>query len=227
MDFDKPLRCKDCKHHEKLTCARIQYNEYHYHIGLFWFYKPHFASHSKGHICNKFELIDFYYNSPSYKDFTLDGYIIYRGIEKLEHRILSKTGFSKRTTCDGKYTFEFLRNQTRKGYVIWQGNKEIKHYRGIEWSDAFADWLDICRASEYTKEYIEDVKEAFLGGAVLLCIKDDNKNWYVMKFRDWFNGNLYREDGLFNVLEQQWYSLPIKSAPYVLNHKSIEGIKID
>ena len=226
MDFDKPLQCTDCTHHEKPTCVRIIYDDHYNPIGPFWFWKSDFEAHPRGMICNKFELWRGYNNSPSYKGFTLDDYIIYHGIEKLEHKVLTKTGFNKRV--NNEYMFEFLRNHDdgRYGYIIRKDGKELKHYRCLGWDLAFADWLDICRANKHTSEYLTEVKEAFLTGAVLLFLKMDNKGWYVMRYKDWFEGNLFKEEGVFNVKERQWYYLPKNYGTYKLNYEVLDGLSV-
>lgn len=79
MDFDRALKCSDCCLFETPNCTRIEYNESHQHCGRFWFRKPVSGTCQGGCICSDFTLRDFYKNSPSYKDFTLEDYMIYHG----------------------------------------------------------------------------------------------------------------------------------------------------
>lgn len=229
MTFDKILNCEDCKHHLCPSCKRIDYDNYHHHIGKFWFKKSPFMAIPLGWICKDFELREYYFNSPAYADFTLDSYLVYEGIRKLEYCYLTRTGFTSRNTCDNVYKFEFMRNAEdgQRGYKIYKNDVEIAYYKQFGgWEEAFADWTDICRSVLHTEEYIQAAVDMFLTGSVLLSTNNVDKGWYCMDYKDFFYNRLFREDGKLNVYKYRRFTLPKNYGTYKTISEDIDGVML-
>ena len=221
MNFDKRLTCANC---ENSSCKRKEY------LGEKIKHKV-MVGDERGsvrfgcNICKDFKLQGFYFNSPSYADFTLEKYIVYQGIYDLETKMTGmgnlitvqkdKFIFDKyRETFDKSRSFHYGRDKNHdKYYRIYKGDKILKHYINYQswWNGEgiLDDWIDICRLLYYRtkdKNYEEQAKKAFFSGQII--IYTDNK--YIVDYEDWFyNENCkpiakYKNGGLNRSRNIKW-----------------------
>ena len=225
MNFDKRVSCSEC---ENTSCKRRNY------LGE-KICKKFMVGSNRGSerfgcdICTDFKLQSYYFHSPSYKDFTLDDYIIYQGIYDLECKMTDMSNlitvhdkdkyvFDKyRYTFDNSRSFHYGRDKDyKKYYRIYKGDKILKHYINYQswWNGEgiLDDWIDICRNLYYRKrdkDYEKQAKEAFFSGQIII-FTDDKKFKYVVDYKDWFyNENCkpiekYKNGGLNRSRNIKW-----------------------
>lgn len=206
MKIDRLLNCKDCKYHEKEGCKRIKYNSSYQSIDKIEFHRSCFSCQPSGKICNDFEIRDYYLNSPDFKDFTLDKYIIYKGIEQYETYMTKLPNLIREGSLFYRinHNYRFEHSQVFH-YRILKDGKELKRYKNYQsWANGegiLDDWVDICRTLPYDEEKI---REFFLQGEIGFRTIPNNKIVYYMNYKDFFYNKMYI-DGKFNAVRKRTF----------------------